>query len=127
MKKILLIALVITANIISISCSNNNDEPNPYQGNWSGNINGDIAGTWCENVSSRGNFNGTVIPYSTTPDHNFVLSGHVNGNGSLVATMKNTTYNITINFVGTFQNNQSNGTWIFNGAGMQGTWNGTKE
>jgi hypothetical protein len=127
MKKILLIILILTVNILSTSCSKNNDESNPYQGNWSGNLNGDIVGTWSGNVSSSGNFNGNVIPNSTTPDHNFVLSGQVNESGNLVATMKNTTYNINIDFIGTFQNNLCNGTWIFNGAGMQGTWSGTKK
>jgi len=50
----------------------------------------------------------------------------VNESGNLVATMKNTTYNINIDFIGNFQNNLCNGTWIFNGAGMVGAWNGTK-
>ena len=127
MKKTLLIALIISINIISTSCSKNDDNINSYKGNWSGNLNGDIVGTWSGNISSSGNFTGNVIPNSTTSDHNFTLSGQVNESGNLVATMKNTTYNITINFIGNFQNTLCNGTWIFNGAGMQGTWNGTKQ
>jgi hypothetical protein len=126
MKKIILLALIISITILSTSCSKSDEDTNPYQGNWSGNLNGDIVGTWSGNVSSSGNFNGTVIPNSTTSDHNYVLSGRVNNNGDLVATMKNTTYNINIDFIGNFQNNLCNGTWIFNGAGMEGTWNGTK-
>jgi hypothetical protein len=126
MKKIILIAFIILINIFSTSCSKNDEDTNPYQGTWSGNLNGDIVGTWSGNVSSSGSFNGTVIPNSTTSDHNFMLSGHVSESGNLVATMKNTTYNISIDFIGNFQNNLCTGTWIFNGAGMEGTWNGTK-
>lgn len=127
MKKMILIALIISINILSTSCSKSDEDTNPYQGNWTGNLNGDIVGTWNGNVSSSGNFNGTVIPNSTTSDHNFILSGHVNESGNLVATMKNTIYNINIDFIGNFQNILCNGTWIFNGAGMEGTWDGTKE
>ena len=126
MKKIILIGLIMGINILSTSCSKSDEGTNPYQGIWSGNLNGDINGTWSGNVTSYGNFNGNVIPNSTTSDHNFILSGRVNESGNLVAKMKNTTYNINIDFIGNFQNNLCNGTWIYNGAGMEGTWNGTK-
>jgi hypothetical protein len=127
MKKIILIALIISTNILSTSCSKSDEDANLYQGNWSGNLNGDIVGTWSGNVSSGGNFNGKVITTQSSPEHDFALIGKVSENGNLVATMKNTTYNIDINFNGNFQNNLCSGTWIFNGAGMEGTWNGTKQ
>lgn len=126
MKKIFFLFLISTIHFVSISCSSDNNEPSLYKGNWNGTIDGDIVGTWSGNVTTNGNFSGTVIPASSTPDHNFTLSGQVNKNGNLVATMKNTTYGININFVGNFQSTTSNGTWVFDGADMQGIWNGEK-
>jgi hypothetical protein len=127
MKKTILIALIITINILSTSCSKNDENTNLYQGNWSGNLNGDIVGTWSGNVSSSGKLNGKVITTQSSPDHDFILVGQINDNGNLIATMKNIKYNISLDCIGSFQNTLFNGTWIFNGAGMEGTWNGTKE
>lgn len=127
MKKTILIALIISITILSTSCSKSDEDTNSYQGKWSGNLNGDIVGTWNGDISSSGNFNGKVITTQSSPEHDFVLTGQVNENGNLVATMKNTTFNININFIGNFQNTLCNGTWVFNGAGMQGTWDGNKE
>jgi len=127
MKKIILIALIISITILSTSCSKSDEDTNSCQGKWSGNLNGDIVGTWNGDISSSGNFNGKVITTQSSPEHDFVLTGQVNENGNLVATMKNTTFNININFIGNFQNTLCNGTWVFNGAGMQGTWDGNKE
>ena len=41
--------------------------------------------------------------------------------------MKNITFNITTDFVGSFQSTTGSGTWIYIGAGMDGTWNATKD
>ena len=131
MKKSLILLnlfLLLSASITGISCSKSDDDAqNPYQGNWRGNLTGDIEGTWTAKVSSNGNFAGKVITPQSSPDHDFVLAGQVSANGNLVATMKNATYNMNLDFVGNFQNTNSNGTWIFNGAGIEGTWTGTKE
>ena len=132
MKKSLLLInlfLLLSASITAISCSKSDDAvQNPYQGNWSGNLTGDIIeGTWTAKVSSNGNFAGKVITPQSSPDHDFVLAGQVSANGNLVGTMKNATYNMNLDFVGNFQNTTCNGTWIFSGAGIQGTWTGTKE
>lgn len=127
MRKLLLFVLILLSIILPISCSKSNTDSNPFQGNWSGNVNGDIVGTWSGTISSTGNFNGIVITTQSSPNHDFVLSGQVNENGVLVAAMKNTTFGMNIDFVGTLQSNLCNGSWFFDGSGMFGTWNGTKE
>ena len=131
MKKALILLnlfLLLSASITVISCSKSNDAAqNPYQGNWSGNLTGDIEGSWTAKVSANGSFDGKVITPQSSSEHDFVLAGQVSSNGNLVAIMKNATYNMNLDFVGNFQNTNCNGTWIYNGAGMQGTWSGTKE
>lgn len=127
MKKTLLLLVIITTTFFSTSCSKDDDNPNPYVGNWSGTISGDLDGTWTGKILPNGNFSGKVITNQSSPDHDFNLSGQVNQNGDLVGTMKNTTFNITIDIIGNFQTSTGSGTWIFNGAGMQGTWNATKD
>lgn len=130
MKKIILIALIISINILSTSCSKNDGEINPYKGNWSGNLIGDpysFNGTWSGVISSSGKFKGKIITTQSSPDHDFVFVGQVNENGNLIGTMKNTKYNISLDCIGNFQNTLCNGTWIFEGAAMAGEWDGTKE
>lgn len=127
MKKILLLVIIISTTILSTSCSKSDDAPNAYKGNWSGSLSGDLTGTWTGSISSNGNFSGNVITTQSSPEHDFALSGKVSENGNLIATMKNSTYSITITFIGTFQTNLCNGTWVFDGALMEGTWNGTKQ
>ncbi|WP_298396698.1 hypothetical protein [Flavobacterium sp.] len=127
MKKSLILLLIIITAFITISCSKDDDKPNNYQGNWSGSISGDLDGTWTGRITSTGNFSGKVITTQSSPDHDLNLAGQVNENGVLVGTMNNTTFNITIKMTGNFQTTTGNGTWIFNGAGMQGTWIASKE
>lgn len=128
-KKIILIALIVSINILSTSCSKSDENTNPYQGNWSGNLIGDtysFNGTWSGKISPTGNFSGKVITTQSSPKHDFIIAGQVNENGTFIGTMKNTNFNITLDCNGNFQNNTCNGNWEFNGAGMDGTWNGTK-
>jgi hypothetical protein len=129
MKKIILITYITTTYILCLSCSKDNNTSNPYQGNWSGNLIGEpysYSGTWSGKISSSGNFSGKVITTQSSPNHDLIIAGQVNENGTFIGTMKNTNYNITLDCNGIFQNNTCNGNWIFNGAGMEGTWNGTK-
>ena len=125
MKKLAFFLLFTSISLCSVSCSKSEDA-NPYQGNWSGSLNGDIVGTWSAKVSASGSFKGTVVPDSESASHNYVLSGKVSDSGNLIATMKNATYNINIDFTGNFQNEACNGNWIFQGAAMEGTWVGLK-
>jgi hypothetical protein len=127
MKKTLLHLLIISTTFFSTSCSKDDDNPNPNVGNWSGTIDGGFVGTWTGKILPNGNFIGKVITNPTDSDYDFNLSGQVNQNGDLVGTMKNITFNITTDFVGSFQSTTGSGTWIYNGAGMDGTWNATKD
>lgn len=127
MKKKLLLLAVFSMTVFTISCSKDDTLPNPYVGNWTGAIDGGFVGTWSGKITVSGSFSGKVITNQSSPDHDFNLSGQVNQNGNLVGTMKNTTFNITTDFVGSFQSTTGSGTWIFNGAGMDGTWIATKD
>lgn len=134
MKKYIFFAFIILNFSLLLSCSNddnnNNASTNPYQGNWSGNVTGEeysFNGTWSETVSSNGKFNGKVITTQSSPDHDLIIAGQVNETGSFTGTMKNANYNINLECNGNFQNSNFSGTWVFNGAAMNGTWNGTKD
>lgn len=127
MKKILLFAFIINICLLSNSCSKNETSSNTNSGDWSGSLVGDINGTWSGKITSNGAFSGKVITTQSSPDHDFILAGQVSQTGNLVGTMKNSTYNINIDFTGNFQNSSCNGAWVFNGAGMHGTWTGTKQ
>lgn len=119
-SKSLIVILIL--NIFLISCSNdNNNNSNNFYGNWNGTITGDCSGT----INTNKKLIGTVNV--TNPSGVFTLNGNVDANGNLIAIMENESYNISIDFIGTFNNNSGNGNWFFDGAGIEGTWTGTKQ
>jgi hypothetical protein len=124
MKKTILFIFV---SLLTLSCSHSDSASSAYKGNWSGLMAGDIEGTWTGSVSSSGHFSGTVITTLSSPSHDFQIDGVVNEAGDLEGTMKNTTYNINLDMVGHFTATSCNGTWVFDGAGTSGTWEGAKE
>jgi len=132
MKKIIFFAFIILNFSVLFSCSSDDNgtaSANPFQGNWSGNLTGEaysFNGTWSGTVASNGKFNGKVITTQSSPDHDLIITGQVNETGSFTGTMKNADYNINLECNGNFQNSIFNGTWVFNGADMNGDWNGTK-
>lgn len=120
-------ALFLFAGLVLIGCSKSDTSSNAYQGNWSGTITGDFVGTWNGNISPDGVFTGVAT--TTDPVGNYTMSGSVSENGNLivVTTLIHPTIQINLAFVGNLSANSGNGTWVFNGAGVQGTWNATKQ
>lgn len=125
MKKLLLFTLLIVGIISEASCSKD-DETNTFQGNWSGTVSGDINGTWSGIVTSKGYFVGNVIVNPADSDDNFVLTGNVSNEGILNASMINGSTGMEITYTGIFQNVSCSGTWVLNGALLNGTWIGIK-
>ena len=132
MKKIIFFAFIILNFSVLFSCSSDDNDTasaNPFQGNWSGNLTGEaysFNGTWSGTVASNGKFNGKVITTQSSPDHDLIIAGQVNETGNFTGTMKNADYNINLECNGNFQNSTFSGTWVFNGADMNGDWHGTK-
>ena len=125
MKKLLLLTLLIFGIVGAISCSKD-EETNTFQGNWSGTVSGDINGTWSGLVNSQGSFIGNVIVEPADSDDNFILTGTVSSEGILNASMINGRTGINITYTGNFQNVSCSGTWVLNGALLNGTWTGIK-
>lgn len=123
MKKTTLLLLL---TLLTLSCSKSDSTPSAFKGSWSGSMAGDIEGTWTGTVAASGHFSGTVITTLSSPSHDLQLDGTVNEAGDFVGTMKNSTYNLNLDMVGHFNTSSCNGTWIFNGAGTSGTWEGSK-
>lgn len=118
--------IILILNIFLISCSNdNNNNSNNFYGNWNGTITGDWSGTWSGTINTNKKLIGTVNV--TNPSGVFTLNGDVDANGNLIAIMENESYSINIDFTGTFDNKNGYGDWIFAGAGIEGTWTGTKQ
>lgn len=132
MKKNIFFSFIILNFSLLFSCSSDDNgtaSANPFQGNWIGNLTGEaysFNGTWSGTVASNGKFNGKVITTQSSPDHDLIITGQVNETGSFTGTMKNADYTINLECNGNFQNSIFSGTWVFNGAGMNGDWNGTK-
>jgi hypothetical protein len=124
MKKLILVALL---SLLTLSCSKSDSASSAFKGSWSGQIAGDTEGTWTGSVSSSGHFSGTVITTLSSPAHDLQMDGAVNEAGDLEATMTNTAYNINLDMVGHFNAASCSGTWVFNGAGTIGTWEGSKQ
>ena len=125
MRKLIFTTLTIIFSLIMLSCSNNDDDNNtfPFQGHWSGTYSGQQDhGTFSINVSSTGIVTGTTM--SVVFQENFDINGNVSQSGQFSAIAGNATSGAT--FTGQMSGNSSNGTWINNSAGMNGTWSGNK-
>ncbi|QMU63833.1 MAG: hypothetical protein GKR88_05695 [Flavobacteriaceae bacterium] len=125
MRKITLI-LTLVIGFISTSCSNNNDNEtqiSEFQGNWNGTYTGsEDNGNWSMNVNEEGIITGTAT--STDSNDVYDVNGNVQENGNLNVTLGTVTSGAT--FVGTMNENTTNGTWQNTSENISGIWSGSK-
>ena len=120
--------LILFFSFLIIACSGGDDDNisknnSELQGTWSGTFSGDDNGTWSASFNANGVISGTG--YSTTFDSNYTMTGTITSNGKVTIGWGDVSTGAV--FTGQTNSNSIAGTWINQGAELDGTWSGNKD
>lgn len=130
MIKKTLIAFVLTAGFLAVSCSSDDNTPaeqlNPYdkfEGTWKGTFSGDTeGGIWTATFDKNGKATGTL----STESYEFELEGQVSESGEINAEYTNGT-TLVGEMNGTMTETTASGSWESSLLRISGTWEGAKQ
>ena len=108
--------LILFFSFLIIACSGGDDD------NISKN-NSEWQGTWSASFNANGVISGTG--YSTTFDSNYTMTGTITSSGKVTIGWGDVSTGAV--FTGQTNSNSIAGTWINQGAELDGTWSGNKD